>query len=66
MSARKQPMSRAALAKRLRKLACEMFEVAVQMEYGAGFDVKQAHDALSLVHASGVARQWADDMAAKR
>lgn len=65
MSARRKPLGKPALAKRLRKLSCEMFDVAVQMEYTSGFDVKLRHDAQSLVHASCVARRWANDMDGK-
>ena len=56
------PLTRAALARKLKKLAADMHELGVQMEYTGGFDhviVQHAHE---LLHASAIARDWAREI----
>lgn len=64
MSARRKPLSHATLAKQLRALSCQMFEVAVRMEYAAADDAELAQHARELCNASVMAKRWADDIAA--
>jgi len=56
------PLTRAALARRLKKLAADMHELGVQMEYTGGFDPEIVQHAHELLNASAIAREWARDM----
>lgn len=61
---KKNPLARAALARRLKKLAADMHEVGVMMEYTGGFDAEIVQHAHELLNASAIAAEWARGMAA--
>lgn len=64
MGKKSHPLARAALARKLKKLAADMHELGVQMEYTGGFDPEIVQHAYELLNASAIAREWARDMEA--
>lgn len=64
MGKKSHPLTRAALARKLKKLAVDMHELGVQMEYTGGFDAEIVAHAHELLNASAIAAEWARGMEA--
>lgn len=62
--AKKNPLARAALARKLKKLAADMHELGVMMENAGGFDAEIVAHAHELLNASAIAAGWAREMEA--
>lgn len=64
MSRARPPVARHILIRKLKKLAADMHEIGVQMEYTGGFDAELVQHAHELLNASAIAKDWARQMEA--
>ena len=58
----RNPLTRAALARRIRALACDMASVSAQMQHAGGFDADILLHAHELLNASAIAQGWAREI----